>query len=126
MQPDQPILSVPPTVLQAGVPVAARPWPPDSDHVRLQLDDSLFLTGRVRIDIELSWDGGKTYPYLDTTEWNAGAKDRHGNPPMVQLGPFRQGTAAHPDGETMNPTHYKATLVPTLGSPTVGVKLLVG
>ena len=45
---------------------------------------------------------------------------------QLQLGPFKQGTAAHPEGETVNPTHYKATLVPTLGSPTVGVKLLVG
>lgn len=95
-----------------------RPWPGRSGVLVLRLDDLSFLVGTtVRVTIDVSWDGGQTFPWSDTTDFQGGAKSGDGSAPSIQLGPFlRRGR------QSDNPTHVRVSLDPIRGLPVVGLR----
>jgi hypothetical protein len=112
----------PETRITQRVGPLVRRWPVASEALLLVLDDTQFTdpTRGVRVLIQLSWDGKATWPYEDRNEWMGGAKDRHGNPPSVLLGPFRVADGT-PEGRINNPTHVRLFAEPITGPVTVGL-----
>ena len=90
----------------------------------VELADASFLPGTAaRLTIECSWDGGLTWTYQIEQAWSGGSKGtKDGGSPRIELGPFQRGTRANPLGEVVNPTHYRLSIEPTLGTPVIGVR----
>ena len=96
-------------------------WPA-KDAIFFQIDDALFTSGteEIIVTIELSWDGGNTFPVKDETRWVGGVKSAGGASPAVRLGPYRRGN------QVQNPTHVRFSMEPGRGTPTIGLVAEVG
>lgn len=106
------------------VDAAVQAWPHGAESVRLDLDDTAFLPGTIcKLTFAASWDGGVTWPYSDPSVID-GSRPHRGQDGTCHFawGPFMRPTAAHPDGETVNPTHYRASIEPVRGVPVIGVR----
>lgn len=114
------ITIVPAQVLDSvGVSSGSRAWPGSLQSFKLTLLDANFTSpsDAVELTIDFSWDGGTTWPYHSVDNWVGGTKSRSGASPSVAIGPFMKNDAVN------NPTHGRANIRATAGSPNVGLTL---
>lgn len=101
-------------------------WPIETERMKLQLDDINFTadTGSIiKVIIEMSWDGGRTFTSKDENIWEAGAKSaRDGSSPCVIIGPYRAFDKINAQGKINNPTHVLIHMEPLKNAPDIGLK----
>jgi hypothetical protein len=115
---------LPLTLIDRVMTSPPRNWP-NGPAIYFELIDTAFTdpAETLKINLEVSWDGGVTWPYIDEVIWSGG------NPPprnggaiyTVRLGPFMVGDGQ--GGQTENrPTTARFRATPIAGTPTVGVR----
>ena len=97
-------------------------WPSGHEQIEIELDNSLFLSGalRVKVTIACSWDG-VTFPYVDETVFAGGTTARDGTPPSVTIGAFKVGSPEPPGWVWNTPTHVRIGVEPLDGACTIGL-----
>ena len=97
-------------------------WPSGQEQIEIELDNSLFLSGalRVKVTIACSWDG-VTFPYADQTVFVGGTTARDGSQPSIWLGPFKVGSPEPPGWVLNTPTHVRLGVEPLDGTCIVGL-----
>lgn len=107
---------------------AMRAWPVGRESVELVIDAPASVSAdQFTAELALTWDEGKTWPVTTKALFDGGVIDVNPDRPdsparSMSVGPFRVATKRAPEGEVQNPTHYRLTLRPQRGRPSVSVK----
>lgn len=107
------------TIITGEDPTDLKQWPIGERKLIAKLLDTDFTSADedVILHIQCSWDGGSTFPYIDTNQWAGDEKGNNDAPPKVVLGPFRDVNGIN------NPTHVRFVLARGDSGRTVKVGL---
>lgn len=111
-------------------------WPEGERRVQVALANDAFTTGRARLTVRLSDDGGRTWFAEQTGEWGATERSTsrgmqvnderiRWEPGTQMIAPGRESSSTDPHTRrlvTRIATHYQFTLEAVRGIPVVGVK----
>lgn len=93
-------------------------WPSDSDTLDIELDETLFTRGQVKVAIEVSFDRVAFREVsTDVIESPVTAPREKPEPASIKLGPFKSREVVR------NPTHVRLSMERVMGTaPVCGIR----